>query len=215
MILSWRAGGCCDSTVPDRLKWDAVAGRAPGVARCNWGCRCPSHALVVPRHRVKVPRGLDRPDESGTFGPEPTSSVSTPVRGQIERLPLIALVAEVVTHRLRTVAGMACGRRIVLSMATDTFASASRRILAEWPILAVVAGVGFATLLVVGNHLFTGMAVMGLSLLGAAGLRLFLTTRGAGTLAIRRRAIDVTGYGLLGIALIVLGVLVEGVFGSP
>jgi hypothetical protein len=101
-------------------------------------------------------------------------------------------------------------------MATDTNAGMGRRILAEWPILAVLAGVGFGVSLVVGDHLFTGMAVMGLSLLGAALLRLCLTTRAAGTLAIRRRAIDVTTYGLLGIALIVLGLLVKGVFtGTP
>jgi hypothetical protein len=97
-------------------------------------------------------------------------------------------------------------------MATDTTSGMGRRILAEWPILAVLAGVGFGTSLVVGDHLFTGMAVMGLSLLSAAALRLFLTTRAAGTLAIRRRAIDVAAYGLLGLGLIVLGLLVKGVF---
>lgn len=97
-------------------------------------------------------------------------------------------------------------------MATDTSAGMGRRILAEWPILAVLAGVGFGTSLVMGNHLFTGIAVMGLSLLTAAALRLFLTTRAAGTLAIRRRAIDVPAYFLLGCALIVLGLLVKGVF---
>ena len=97
-------------------------------------------------------------------------------------------------------------------MATHTDAGMGRRILAEWPIIAVLAGVGFGTSLVVGNHLFTGMAVMGLSLLSAAALRLFLTTRAAGTLAVRRRAIDVALYGALGMALIVLGLLVKGVF---
>lgn len=82
--------------------------------------------------------------------------------------------------------------------------------------LAVLAGVGFGVSLVVGDHLFTGMAVMGLTLLSAAALRLCLTTRAAGTLAIRRRAIDVSTYGLLGVALIVLGLLVKGVFsGTP
>jgi hypothetical protein len=94
----------------------------------------------------------------------------------------------------------------------STTAGFGRRVLAEWPILVVLAGVGFGTSLVVGDHLFTGMAVMGLSLLSGAALRLVLTTRAAGTLAVRRRAIDVALYGLLGLALIVLGLLVKGVF---
>ena len=80
--------------------------------------------------------------------------------------------------------------------------------------MAVLAGVGFGMSLVVDDKLFTGTAVMGLSLLGGAGLRLFLSTRAAGTLAIRRRAIDVATYGLLGFALIVLGLLVQGIFSS-
>ena len=100
-------------------------------------------------------------------------------------------------------------------MATDTNAGGGRRVLAEWPILVVLAGVGFGMFLVLGDHLFTGTAVMGLSLLTAAALRLFLTTRAAGTLAIRRRAIDVAAYGLLGLALIILGLLVKGVFSGP
>jgi hypothetical protein len=88
----------------------------------------------------------------------------------------------------------------------------SRRIFAEWPILAIIAGVGFGMSLVVGDHVVTGCAVMGLSMLAAAGLRLFLPTRTVGTLAIRRRAIDVTVYGAIGIVLMALGLLVQGAF---
>jgi Protein of unknown function (DUF3017) len=92
--------------------------------------------------------------------------------------------------------------------------SQTRRVLAEWPILTVMAGVAFGMLLVVQDHVLIGSGFMGLSMLGAAGLRLILPTRTAGTLAIRRRAVDVAVYGALGFLLIVLGVLVQGVFSS-
>ena len=91
-------------------------------------------------------------------------------------------------------------------------AGLGRKTLSEWPILTVIAGVGFGMFLVIGDHLLTGTAFIGLSMLVGAALRLFLPTRTAGTLAIRRRAVDVSFYGGLGLALIVLGLLVQGIF---
>jgi len=92
--------------------------------------------------------------------------------------------------------------------------SFGRRVLAEWPILAVLAGFGFGMTVIVHNEVFQGAAVMGLSLLFAAGLRLFLPTRVAGTLAVRRRGIDVGIYLIVGTALVVLGLLVQGIFSN-
>ena len=92
----------------------------------------------------------------------------------------------------------------------------ARRILAEWPILLVLGGTAFGMFLALGDkdNLLSGTFVMGMTLLLAAALRLFLPTRTAGSLAIRRRAIDVATYTLLGFAVMVLGLLVQGIFGS-
>ena len=93
-------------------------------------------------------------------------------------------------------------------------ASFGRSVAAEWPILAVLAGFGFGMTVILHNEVFQGAAVMGMSLLLAAGLRLFLPTRVAGTLAVRRRAIDVTTYTVVGTTLVVLGLLVQGIFSN-
>ena len=92
--------------------------------------------------------------------------------------------------------------------------SFGRRVLAEWPILAVLAGFGFGMTVILHDEVFQGAAVMGMSLLCAAGLRLFLPTRVAGTLAVRRRGIDVGIYLIVGTALVVLGLLVQGIFSN-
>jgi len=92
--------------------------------------------------------------------------------------------------------------------------SFGRTVLAEWPILVVLAGFAFGMTVILRDEVFQGAAVLGMSILLAAGLRLFLPTRVAGTLAIRRRGIDVTMYTLLGGALVVLGLLVQGIFSN-
>lgn len=91
---------------------------------------------------------------------------------------------------------------------------ASRRILAEWPILAVSGVAGFGLFLMLGGHIVVGPVVMGASLFLAAVLRLVLSKRAAGTLVIRRRVIDVGIYCFLGFLLILLGLLVQGAFSS-
>ena len=98
-------------------------------------------------------------------------------------------------------------------MASNT-AGLGRRVLAEWPILVVLAGFAFGMTVVAHDEVLQGAGLMGLSLIVAAALRLFLPTRAAGTLAIRRRAIDVGAYTLLGLSLIVLGLLVQGIFSN-
>ncbi|MBW8802402.1 MAG: DUF3017 domain-containing protein [Catenulisporales bacterium] len=95
--------------------------------------------------------------------------------------------------------------------AGDSF---GRKVLAEWPILLVLAVFGFGMTVILHDEVFQGAAILGLSILLAAGLRLFLPTRVAGTLAIRRRGIDVGMYTVLGTALVILGLLVQGIFSS-
>lgn len=92
--------------------------------------------------------------------------------------------------------------------------SFGRQAVAEWPILAVLAGFGFGMTVILHDEVFQGAALMGMSLLLAAGLRLFLPTRVAGTLAVRRRAIDVGTYTVVGTTLVVLGLLVQGIFSN-
>ena len=93
-------------------------------------------------------------------------------------------------------------------------ASFGRSVAAEWPILAVLAGFGFGMTVILHDEVFQGAAMMGMSLLLAAGLRLFLPTRVAGTLAVRRRGIDVGMYTIVGTTLVVLGLLVQGIFSN-
>jgi hypothetical protein len=95
--------------------------------------------------------------------------------------------------------------------AGDSF---GRRVLAEWPILLVLAGFAFGMTVILRDEVFQGAAVLGMSILVAAGLRLFLPTRMAGTLAVRRRGIDVGMYTVLGSALVILGLLVQGIFSN-
>jgi hypothetical protein len=99
---------------------------------------------------------------------------------------------------------------------TGSTAHPARRIAAEWPILLTLGGVAFGMSLALGDkdNLLTGTFVMGMTLLLAAALRLFLPTRTAGSLAVRRRAIDVATYALLGFILVVLGLMVQGIFGG-
>jgi hypothetical protein len=92
--------------------------------------------------------------------------------------------------------------------------SFGRVVLAEWPILVVLAGFAFGLTVILRDEIFQGAAILGMSILVAAGLRLFLPTRMVGTLAVRRRGIDVGMYTVLGSALVVLGLLVQGIFSN-
>lgn len=99
---------------------------------------------------------------------------------------------------------------------TGSTAHPARRILAEWPILLILGGVAFGMSLALGDNdsLLSGTFVIGVTLVLAAALRLFLPTRTAGSLAIRRKAIDVAMYTSLGSVMVALGLLVQGIFGG-
>ena len=80
----------------------------------------------------------------------------------------------------------------------------------QLPLLAVLVAVGVGLLLVTVDHWRRGLVVVGLSLVGAALLRLLLPVRRVGFLAVRSRTIDVvlmagTGLALTAIALAVAG----------
>lgn len=151
--------------------------------------------------RGPAPSGVEPWDpESRLWRPPPTAGAATPAQ---RRRPAEAPAP---TPAPRTLPPMA-----------DTGTPhPARRILAEWPILLVLGGTAFGMSLALGDkdNLLSGTFVMGMTLLLAAALRLFLPTRTAGSLAIRRRAIDVATYTLLGFTVIVLGLLVQGIFGG-
>ncbi len=71
----------------------------------------------------------------------------------------------------------------------------------QLPLLAVLAVVGIGLALVVVEHWRRGLTVMGLALVGAAVLRLFLPERRVGFLAVRSRPVDVVMLAAAGLAL--------------
>jgi hypothetical protein len=76
------------------------------------------------------------------------------------------------------------------------------------PLLAVLVLVGIGLLEVTVDHWRRGLVVIGLSLVGAGALRLFLPVRRVGFLAVRSRPMDVVllaGTGLV-LALVALSI---------
>ena len=78
------------------------------------------------------------------------------------------------------------------------------------PLLAVLVAVGVGLLVVTFDHWRRGLVVIGLSLVAAGALRLFLPVRRVGFLAVRSRPMDVvllagTGLVLTAIALSIAG----------
>jgi hypothetical protein len=76
-------------------------------------------------------------------------------------------------------------------------------LLRQLPLLAVLVMVGIGLLLVTFDHWRRGLVVIGLSLIIAGLLRLFLPVRRVGFLAVRSRPTDVLLMALAGLALAV------------
>ena len=74
----------------------------------------------------------------------------------------------------------------------------------QLPLLAVLAVVAVGLTLVAVEHWRRGLTVMGLALVGAALLRLFLPERRVGFLAVRSRPVDVVLLAGTGLALAVI-----------
>ena len=77
-------------------------------------------------------------------------------------------------------------------------------LLRQWPLLVVLLVVGVGLLQVAFQHWRLGLVVMGLALVGAGLLRLFLPVRRAGFLAVRSRPVDVVLLAGTGLALTVI-----------
>ncbi|MGY1753179.1 DUF3017 domain-containing protein [Blastococcus sp. SYSU D01042] len=80
----------------------------------------------------------------------------------------------------------------------------------QLPLLAVLVVVGVGLLLVTVEHWRRGLIVMGVALVGAALLRLFLPERRVGFLAVRSRPVDVVLMAVAGLALTVVSVAIPG-----
>ena len=80
----------------------------------------------------------------------------------------------------------------------------------QLPLLAVLAVVAVGLALVAVEHWRRGLTVMGLALVGAALLRLFLPERRVGFLAVRSRPVDVVLLAAAGVALTAISLAIPG-----
>jgi Protein of unknown function (DUF3017) len=83
-----------------------------------------------------------------------------------------------------------------------------RRRLRQWPITIVLVGIGIALLVVATDHFRRGAVLLSASVLLAFFLRLLLTDRDAGMLAVRSKRVDLGVLAGLGLALTVFTFLV-------
>ncbi len=67
----------------------------------------------------------------------------------------------------------------------------------EWPIGLVVLGVAVSLAVVASNHFRRGSLLLSVSLIAAFALRLVLTDRTVGLLAVRSKTVDLIVLGLL------------------
>ena len=78
------------------------------------------------------------------------------------------------------------------------------------PLVAVLVAVGIGLLVVGFDHWRRGLVVIGLSLVGAGALRLFLPVRRVGFLAVRSRPTDVVLLAGTGLLLTVVALSIAG-----
>jgi Protein of unknown function (DUF3017) len=81
----------------------------------------------------------------------------------------------------------------------------------QWPLLVVVAGIFVSLVVVLVVDFRPGTVMFAVSVLVAAGFRLVLTTRRAGLLVLRSRAIDVATLTIMGISALLLALAVPDI----
>nr|WP_308299075.1 DUF3017 domain-containing protein [Streptomyces sp. GESEQ-35] len=77
----------------------------------------------------------------------------------------------------------------------------------QWPLLAVLGLVGVGLLVTALDAFRIGTLLVGVALLGGAVLRWVLP--GVGMLAVRSRFTDIATYGVLGLAIVLLAMMVQ------
>ncbi|MGQ0630828.1 MAG: DUF3017 domain-containing protein [Sporichthyaceae bacterium] len=83
-----------------------------------------------------------------------------------------------------------------------------RVLVADWPILAVLAVCIAGVLVVLSEHFRRGTVLFAGGLVLAAGLRLLLPTKAAGLLAVRGRVVDVITLVALGLGVLLAALVV-------
>lgn len=78
---------------------------------------------------------------------------------------------------------------------------------APFVLVIMISAAGICYSAIRPEHWLRGVGCVGLAMMVAAGLRLLLTDRQSGLLAIRRRPFDVVCYVLLGVAILGVGIL--------
>jgi Protein of unknown function (DUF3017) len=81
----------------------------------------------------------------------------------------------------------------------------------QWPLLVVVAGIFVSLVVVLVVDFRPGTVMFAASVLLAAAFRLVLTTRRAGLLVLRSRAIDVATLTIMGISALLLALAVPDI----
>ncbi|WTO61802.1 DUF3017 domain-containing protein [Streptomyces sp. NBC_00212] len=81
----------------------------------------------------------------------------------------------------------------------------------QWPLLSVLVAVGFGLLIVAtepfGQAFRVGLVIIGAALLAGAALRWTLPS--VGMLAVRSRFTDISTYGVLGLAIVLLALMAQ------
>jgi hypothetical protein len=77
----------------------------------------------------------------------------------------------------------------------------------QWPILAVLSAVGLGLLLAALDVFRAGMLLIGAALLAGAVLRWMAPD--VGMLAVRSRFTDIVTYGVLGVAIVLLALMIQ------
>ncbi|MGO4460968.1 DUF3017 domain-containing protein [Streptomyces sp. M-16] len=77
----------------------------------------------------------------------------------------------------------------------------------QWPMLSVLAATAAGLLTTAAGHPRAGCLMIGIALIAAAAMRRFLPS--VGMLAVRSRFTDMITYGLLGVAITLLAVVME------
>ncbi|MEI6405272.1 MAG: DUF3017 domain-containing protein [Actinomycetes bacterium] len=78
----------------------------------------------------------------------------------------------------------------------------------QWPLTTVYTGLLVSLAMAVWVDFRIGAVLLSLTVLGAFGLRYFLTDDAAGLLKVRRRRVDLTILALLGTVLLILALVV-------
>ncbi|MEU9940330.1 DUF3017 domain-containing protein [Streptomyces lavendulae] len=142
----------------------------------------------APEQAERAPEQAERTPEQGERAPEPGEQ-SRAGAARSRRFP------SVTEGTVRPEGG---GRAVPGAVSTPA---------RQWPMLSVLAATAAGLLTTATGHPRAGCLMIGIALMAAAALRRFLPS--VGMLAVRSRFTDMITYGLLGVAITLLAVVME------